>query len=248
LALNYGGISENSPSNFIYTFTRTGSTTNALTVNYGITGTTDATDYTGATPGAGKTIVFSAGAATATLALDSIGDASVETDETISLQLATGTGYTVVTSTAQIATIINDDGTRRQKGTNGKDVILGTNLGDILSGGLGNDTLTGSDGGDSFLFNATNEGIDTITDFSVGSDYLLIKGSAFGGGLVSGDTITSAQFIIGTAATNASQRFIYNATNGALFFDVDGNGATSAIQFATLSPKLGLTFEDIFIS
>jgi Ca2+-binding RTX toxin-like protein len=248
LALNYGGISENSPSNFIYTFTRTGSTTNALTVNYGITGTTDATDYTGATPGAGKTIVFSAGAATATLALDSIGDASVETDETISLQLATGTGYTVGTSAAQIATIINDDGTRRQKGTNGKDVILGTNLGDILSGGLGNDTLAGSDGGDSFLFNATNEGIDTITDFSVGSDYLLIKGSAFGGGLVSGDTITSAQFIIGTAATNASQRFIYNATNGALFFDVDGNGATSAIQFATLSPKLGLTFEDIFIS
>ncbi|UXE59018.1 MAG: hypothetical protein KA717_24060 [Woronichinia naegeliana WA131] len=248
LALNYGGISENSPSNFIYTFTRTGSTTNALTVNYGITGTADATDYIGATPGTGKTIVFSAGAATATLALDSIGDTSVETDETISLQLAAGTGYTVVTSTAQIATIINDDGTRRQKGTNGKDVILGTNLGDILSGGLGNDTLTGSDGGDSFLFNATNEGIDTITDFSVGSDYLLIKGSAFGGGLVSGDTITSAQFIIGTAATNASQRFIYNATNGALFFDVDGNGATSAIQFATLNPKLGLTFEDIFIS
>jgi Ca2+-binding RTX toxin-like protein len=248
LGLNYGGISENSPSNFIYTFTRTGSTTNALTVNYGITGTADATDYTGATPGTGKTIIFSAGAATATLALDSIGDTSVETDETISLQLATGTGYTVGTSAAQIATIINDDGTRRQKGTNGKDVILGTNLGDILSGGLGNDTLAGSDGGDSFLFNATNEGIDTITDFSVGSDYLLIKGSAFGGGLVSGDTITSAQFIIGTAATNASQRFIYNATNGALFFDVDGNGATSAIQFATLSPKLGLTFEDIFIS
>jgi Ca2+-binding RTX toxin-like protein len=248
LGLNYGGISENSPSNFIYTFTRTGPTTNALTVNYGITGTTDVTDYIGATPGTGKTIVFSAGAATATLALDSIGDTSVETDETISLQLAAGTGYTVGTSTAQIATIINDDGTRRQKGTNGKDVILGTNLGDILSGGLGNDTLTGSDGGDSFLFNATNEGIDTITDFSVGSDYLLIKGSAFGGGLVSGDTITSAQFIIGTAATNASQRFIYNSTSGALFFDVDGNGATSAIQFATLNPKLALTFEDIFVS
>jgi choice-of-anchor C domain-containing protein len=87
LALNYGGISENSPSNFIYTFTRTGSTTNALTVNYGITGTADSTDYTGATPGTGKTIIFSAGAATATLALDSIGDTSVETDETISLQL-----------------------------------------------------------------------------------------------------------------------------------------------------------------
>ena len=247
LGLNFSGISENSPSNFVYTFNRTGPTTNALTVNYSIAGTATATDYIGATPGVGKTIIFAAGSATATLTLDPTADTTLETDETISLQLATGNGYTIGTTAAQVATIINDDGTRRQKGTNGQDVILGTNLRDILSGGLGNDILTGGLGGDSFSFNALNEGIDTITDFSVGNDDLFVKGSGFGGGLISGDIITAAQFVIGTAATNTSQRFIYNATNGALFFDVDGSGATAASQFASLSPNLALTYEDIFV-
>jgi hypothetical protein len=247
LDVNFSGISENSPSNFVYTFTRTGATTNALTVNYGIAGTALSTDYTGETPGTGKTITFAAGSATATLTLDPTADTTLETDETISLQLATGNGYTIGTTAAQVATIINDDGTRRQKGTNGQDVILGTNLGDILSGGLGNDILTGGLGGDSFSFNALNEGIDTITDFSVGNDDLFVKGSGFGGGLVSGDIITAAQFVIGTAATNTSQHFIYNSTNGALLFDIDGNGATEASQFAILSPNLALTYEDIFV-
>jgi hypothetical protein len=247
LDVNFSGISEDSPSNFVYTFTRTGATTNALTVNYGIEGTALSTDYTGVTPGTGKTIAFEVGSATATLTLDPTADTTLETDETISLQLTTGTGYSIGTTTAQITTIINDDGTRRQKGTNGKDVILGTNLRDILSGGLGNDILTGGSGGDSFSFNALNEGIDTITDFSVGNDDLFVKGSGFGGGLVSGDIITAAQFVIGTAATNTSQRFIYNPTNGALFFDVDGNGVTAASQFAILSPNLALTYEDIFV-
>ena len=247
LALNYSGISENSPSNFIYTFKRTGSTTNALTVNYSIAGTATATDYIGATPGTGKTITFAANSATATLTIDPTADTTLETDETISLQLTTGTGYSIGTTNPQIATIINDDGTRRQKGTSGKDVILGTNLRDILSGDLGNDILTGSSGGDSFSFNALNEGVDTITDFSVGNDDLFVKGSGFGGGLVSGDIITATQFVIGTAATNTSQRFIYNATNGALLFDVDGSGATAASQFAILSPNLALTYEDIFV-
>ncbi|MFM7441037.1 MAG: hypothetical protein ACKO2V_20975, partial [Snowella sp.] len=66
-------------------------------------------------------------------------------------------------------------------------------------------------------------------------------------GLVSGDIITAAQFVIGTTAANTSQRFIYNATNGALLFDVDGSGATAASQFAILSPNLALTYEDIFV-
>jgi Ca2+-binding RTX toxin-like protein len=75
-----------------------------------------------------------------------------------------------------------------------------------------------------------------------------VSASGFGGGLVAGDLISSAQFILGTAATNASQRFIYNSTSGALLFDSDGNGSIAAIQFATLSPNLALTFEDISIN
>jgi Ca2+-binding RTX toxin-like protein len=44
-----------------------------------------------------------------------------------------------------------------------------------------------------------------------------------------------------------SDRFIYNNTNGALFFDVDGNGSTAQLQLATLNTGLALTNQDIFV-
>jgi Ca2+-binding RTX toxin-like protein len=248
LSLNYSGISENSPSNFVYTFTRTGVTTNALTVNYSIAGTASATDYTGATPGNGKTITFNPGSTTTSITIDPTADTVVEPNETISLQLAAGTGYSIGTTAAQIATIINDDSTRRHLGTNGKDVLLGTNANDYLIGGAGDDILTGGTGGDIFYFASSNLGNDAITDFTPGQDFIQVSGQGFGGGLIAGDTITQVQFLIGSSATNAIQRFIYNSTSGALLFDVDGNGIQSAQQIATLNTGLALTYEDIFVS
>jgi Ca2+-binding RTX toxin-like protein len=253
LGVNLSGISEESTSNFVYTFTRTGLIANSLAVNFTVGGTaTFNTDYaqTGANSFSATTgiLTFAAGASTATITLNPTSDTTVEPDELINLTLAAGTGYTIGTTGAIATTIINDDGTRRQRGTNGNDVLLGTSLSDVLSGGLGNDTLTGGASGDSFSFANPNEKIDTITDFAPGIDYLLVSASGFGGGLVAGDLISSAQFILGTAATNASQRFIYNSTSGALLFDSDGNGSIAAIQFATLSPNLALTFEDISIN
>ena len=93
----------------MYTFTRTGATTSALTVNYGITGTAANTDFTGATTGIGKIITFAAGSATATLTIDPTADTILESNETVALTLATGTGYTIGTTTAVTGTITNDD-------------------------------------------------------------------------------------------------------------------------------------------
>ena len=265
LGLNYSAISEDSPSNFIYTFTRTGATTNSLTVNYSIAGTALSTDYTGATPGISKTITFAAGSATATLTLDPTADTTLEPNETVILQLVSGTGYTIVTTAAQTATIINDDNTRNQQGTNGNSVLLGKNYSDYLTGGTGNDilngagnsdyltgaagndTLTGGSGGDTFFFANANLGIDTITDFTPNEDTIFISASGFGSGLIAGNPLTQTQFILGSSATSASQRFIYNSTNGALSFDGDGNGLGTAKQIATLSVGLALTCEDIFV-
>ena len=109
LTLAIASVLEDGTQNLVYTFTRTGITTNSLTVNYGITGTADATDYTGATPSTGKTITFAAGSATATLTIDPTADALVEPDETVILTLATGTDYTIGTTTAVTGTITNDD-------------------------------------------------------------------------------------------------------------------------------------------
>jgi hypothetical protein len=109
LAVSPATVTEDGTTNLIYTFTRTGATTSALTINYGITGTADATDYTGATPGAGKTITFAAGSATAVLTIDPTADTTIEADETVALTLAAGAGYTIGTTAAVTGTITNDD-------------------------------------------------------------------------------------------------------------------------------------------
>jgi Ca2+-binding RTX toxin-like protein len=109
LAVAPAAVAEDGSSNLSYTFTRTGPTASALTVNYGISGTADATDYTGAAPGTGKTINFAAGAATATLAIDPTADTTIEPDETVALILTAGSGYSIATTTAVVGTILNDD-------------------------------------------------------------------------------------------------------------------------------------------
>jgi len=132
------------------------------------------------------------------------------------------------------------------EGRGDNDMFNGGSGNDSLIGGAGNDTLTGGTGLDSFRFNSTSEKMDRITDFSVADDTIQVSGSGFGGGLATG-TLPSTRFTIGSSATNSAHRFFYNSSNGGLFFDVDGNGATAAVQFATLNTGLALTNADIIV-
>jgi len=50
--------------------------------------------------------------------------------------------------------------------------------------------------------------------------------------LTAGTPITAAQFKLGTAAGDTSDRFIYDKSTGTLFFDSDGIGG-GQVQFAT---------------
>jgi len=77
-------------------------------------------------------------------------------------------------------------------------------------------------------------------------DKIVVSASGFGGGLTIG-TLSSAQFTIGSAAADASDRFIYNSATGALFFDADATGALGQVQFATLSTNLSLISSDITV-
>ncbi len=133
-------------------------------------------------------------------------------------------------------------------GNSGKNTLTGSAGNDTLIGGTGNDTLTGGAGGDRFTFNNPNQGIDTITDFlSSQGDKITVSAAGFGGGLAAGVAITAAQFVLGTTALNASNRFIYNTITGGLFFDGDGTGTLAAIQIATLSSKPTLTASNILV-
>jgi len=124
LAVSPSSVTEDGTTNLVYIFTRTGATTNFLTVNYGITGTANSSDYTGATPGTGKTITFAAGSSTAILTINPTEDTTVESDETVALTLALGTGYTVGTTTAVTGTITNDDSTNPIFNYNGSQYTL----------------------------------------------------------------------------------------------------------------------------
>jgi hypothetical protein len=111
LAVSPSSVSEDGTANLVYTFTRTGPTTNPLTVNYTVGGTaTLGTDYTGiAATGTTKTLSFAANSATARVIVNPTADTTVEANETVALRLATGSGYTIGTTTAVTGTILNDD-------------------------------------------------------------------------------------------------------------------------------------------
>ncbi|MBE9244096.1 calcium-binding protein [Microcystis aeruginosa LEGE 00239] len=108
LAVSPASVTEDGTTNLVYTFTRSGVTTNPLTVNYTIGGTaTLNTDYT--RTGTNNTVTFAAGSSTATVTVDPTADTIVESNETVILTLAAGTGYTVGTPNAATGTITNDD-------------------------------------------------------------------------------------------------------------------------------------------
>ncbi|WP_301337510.1 Calx-beta domain-containing protein, partial [Microcystis aeruginosa] len=108
LAVSPASVTEDGTTNLVYTFTRSGVTTNPLTVNYTLGGTaTLNTDYT--RTGTTNTVTFAAGSSTATVTVNPTADATVESNETVILNLAAGTGYTIGTPNAATGTINNDD-------------------------------------------------------------------------------------------------------------------------------------------
>jgi Ca2+-binding RTX toxin-like protein len=124
--------------------------------------------------------------------------------------------------------------------------IKGNIANNSLTGGAGNDTLTGGMGADSFVFNSFTEAVDSITDFAPLDDTIRVKASGFGGGLTPG-AISIAQFHLGEAAADGSDRFIYNRT-GTLFFDADGTGsAFGQVAIATLTGAPLITAANIVI-
>lgn len=112
---------EDGTQNLVYTFTRSGFTGSALTVNFSVGGTATfegaEADYT-ATANAGTftfgatsgTLSFAAGETTRTVTIDPTVDNTQEANETVLLGVTGGTGYVVGTSTPATGTILNDEG------------------------------------------------------------------------------------------------------------------------------------------
>jgi Ca2+-binding RTX toxin-like protein len=180
----------------------------------------------------------------------------VEINNTGSGQFVAAVGGHAAGDTAfSIERLIGSSFADTLKGGFRSNVLNGGAGADNIYGGLGSDILTGGAGVDRFFFdtalNATTNR-DTIVDFNVADDFLILQNN--GVGLF---TALSAGFLSAAAfasnatgiATSAAHRILYNTTNGDLSYDADGSGAAfEAIRFVRLFNKPALTAGDIFVN
>jgi len=122
-------------------------------------------------------------------------------------------------------------------GGGGNDTINAGNGSDYVIGGIGSDRIITGSGQDTMLYYETNEGGDTITDFSaVGADTLAFRKDAFMPGGSTG-TLPNANFSTNAAAITTVPTFLY--TGGVLTYDADGlNNGAAGVNIATFSPTV----------
>ena len=123
----------------------------------------------------------------------------------------------------------------------GADALTGRGnaLDNVIAGNGGNNTLAGAGGNDLFIFAATGNGLDRITDFGPG-DAIAIGAAAFYGTTGSGDgtQLAANQVQLGYDAIGA---LLYVGTDGAAGADVTIriNGAPSGSAFKLLGNQIG---------
>ncbi|HAT8334794.1 TPA: type I secretion C-terminal target domain-containing protein, partial [Legionella pneumophila] len=122
-------------------------------------------------------------------------------------------------------TISGGQGNDRIYGQEGNDTIDGGAGNDVIVGGTGNDTLTGGSGADQFVLVKGQGGasagaapIDTITDFEVNIDKIVINGNNITGVSVS-TPVSNTYTITVNYSDTATEHFKVTLSNGALLND-----------------------------
>lgn len=133
------------------------------------------------------------------------------------------------------------------KGGAGNDTLVGGAGNDTLVAGGGNDLLIGGIGADRFLFNTaigpTN--VDNIQSFTTASDVLQMEDTVFTGMAVG--VLAAGRFVAGPDALDSTDRFMYDAASGSLYYDADGNGAGAKVLLAVIDDHATLVASDINI-
>ncbi len=154
-------------------------------------------------------------------------------------------------SFTNIERVVGGNFNDRLSGNGAGQTLTGQAGADTLWGAGGVDTLWGGAGADTFIFRETGTGnADVVRDWASGSDKLLLDASVMSalgatGNFVAGDARFKANST-GTA-TDASDRVIYNTSNGQVWYDADGNGAGARQLIATLQSGATLVATDIVV-
>jgi Ca2+-binding RTX toxin-like protein len=148
------------------------------------------------------------------------------------------------------ADVINGNGGNDiLRGAGGTDQLYGNAGADLLFGGTGNDQLYGGttakkgDGAsDTFVFNTDLNGtsnVDTIFAFEANALDKIRLDPAIFAAIVDGLDAGEFRANNGGNAADENDFILYDTATGNLFYDVDGNGGTGKVAFASLSGLIG---------
>lgn len=140
---------------------------------------------------------------------------------------------------------------RTKTGSKASEKLIGSSAAERMDGGFGNDFMTGGAGQDRFIFSTKldwKNNVDTITDFSTVDDTIELENAVFTQlrqtGVLRSDFFCSAA---DGQAKDSSDRLVYSANTGNLFYDPDGSGKAAALLFAHLKAGLKLSAADFFV-
>ena len=158
--------------------------------------------------------------------------------------ILTGTAAVYGTGNGSANELLGNDSGNIFRGLGGADLLDGGGGNDRLSGGIGADRLRGGDGADAFVFDTARGGeYDSLPDFAPEDDVIRLDRAIFDE-LSRAGRITNAEFALGRSAADASDRIIYDAASGKIFYDADGLGGAAARLFAVVRPGTELTPAD----
>jgi serralysin len=124
-------------------------------------------------------------------------------------------------------------------GGSGADTIIGNAVSNVLTGGAGADIFSFKDP----LSAALN--VDRITDFNVADDTIWLDSRVFAA--LAPGALSADAFHMGTAASDPSDRIMYDNSTGELAYDRDGAGGFAAVHFANIGGGLPLTSADFMV-
>lgn len=148
--------------------------------------------------------------------------------------------------------------------------FIGTTKDDVFVGNGGNDTLTGGAGKDTFVFGKVYEqivtgsstavqtyvntafnltGVDTITDFTSGSDKIQLNKDMFAAfGSASSVVAGNIKVGAGAIAADADDFLLFDTTTKTLKYDADGNGSGATVDIAILTGVSTISATDFVLT
>jgi uncharacterized protein YhjY with autotransporter beta-barrel domain len=231
ISVSPAAVAEDGAPNLVYTVTLNQAAFAATSVNYTIGGTaTNGTDYaTIASP-----LVIPAGSTTGTITVNPTADATIEANETVTLTLNAGAGYTVGVPNSATGTILNDD-------------LPNLTINDVTANegnaGVTNFTFTVSlsapagPGGVTFDIATANDSATAGVDYVAQS----LTGQTIPAG---SSTYTFTVQVNGDVLNEPSETFFVNVTNVVNAVVVDGEGVGTIVND---DPLPSLSINDVTV-